>query len=133
MEQFQQLFASGWDKQCKVPWSSLIVLAAKPHQEHVTNINRFIWRMCVSYCRLNGFTKPFQYFIPRCDDAVTVFNFGAHQIWIITLDARQGYHQVAVRAADKGKLAFFALANNKYFSVLCLLDQPSCLPSTQPR
>ena len=53
MKQVQQLLANGWIKRCQGPWGSLIVLAAKPHQEHVTNIDNFIWRMCVSYHKLN--------------------------------------------------------------------------------
>ena len=101
MDQFQQLLANGWAKRCKRQWGSLIVLAYKPHQEHVTNICDFIWRMCVSYRKLNGLTKPFQYPIPLCDDAFTVLNVGSHWICIIALDDHQGYHQVVVRPADQ--------------------------------
>ena len=94
MEQVQKLLVNGWVKRCKGPWGSLIVIAAKPYQEHVTDINDFIWRVCVSYRKLNGVTKPFQYPIPRCNDAVTLINVGEHHIWIITLDAHQEYPQV---------------------------------------
>ena len=36
-------------------------------------------------------------------------------IYIISLDARQGYHQVAVRVSDLEKLAFFTPDDLKYF------------------
>ena len=119
MEQVHQLLSNRWSKQCKGPWGSLIVILAKPHQQHVTNINNLIWRICDSYRKLNVVTKPFQYPIPQCDESVTILNFGAHRIWIITLDARHGYHQVAVRTVDQEKLALFAPDNHKYcFSVI---------------
>ena len=51
------------------PWGALIVLAAKPGQFNVP-WEKFKWRLCVSYRKLNQVTKPFQYPIPRCDDAV---------------------------------------------------------------
>ena len=98
---------------------SLIVLAAKPHQEKVTNIDDFIWRMCVSYRALNAITRPFQFPIPRCDYSIYVLGHGSVYIFIIALDARQGYHQVAVRYEDQEKLAFFAPDDNKYcFTVM---------------
>jgi len=34
--------------------ATMIVLAPKPHQETVTGINDFVWRMCVSYGPLNS-------------------------------------------------------------------------------
>jgi len=55
----------------------MIVLAAKPHQEDITDITKFIWRTCVSYRKLNSVTKPFEYPIPRCDDAVTIVMVGS--------------------------------------------------------
>jgi len=114
MEQVNQLLHNKWIEECEGPWGSMIVLAQKPHQEHITNINDFIWRMCVSYRKLNSVTKPFQYPIPRCDDAITILGWGAGRIWLISLDARQGYHQVRVRKVDREKLAFFAPNNKKY-------------------
>ena len=75
--------------------------------------------MCVSYRRLNAVTKPFQFPIPRCDDAIAILGCGAAMLWIITLDARQGYHQVAVRPSDREKLAFFGPDDLKYcFTVM---------------
>ena len=65
--------------------------------------------MCASYRWLNTVTKPFQFPIPRCDDVITILGCGAVLIWIISLDARQGYHQVAMRFADQEKLACLRL------------------------
>ena len=90
------------------PWLSTIVLAAKPHQEHVTNIKDFIWRMCVSYRALNKITKPFLFPIPRCEDAIENFGANATQLFFIIMDALQGYHQIKVRQEDQQKLAFYA-------------------------
>ncbi|MGH7974524.1 MAG: hypothetical protein ACREBR_03270 [bacterium] len=70
MSQIESLLHNGWIKECAGPWASSIVLAAKPHQEHITDINKFVWRMCVSYRKLNSITKPFEFPIPRCADAV---------------------------------------------------------------
>lgn len=75
----------------------MIVLTQKPHQESITNIDDFLWQMCVSYRRLNAVTKSFQFPIPRCDDTITIFGTGAGEIWVISLDARQEYHQIPVR------------------------------------
>ena len=75
--------------------------------------------MCVSYRRLNAVTKPFQFLIPRCDDAISLLSYGAVLIWIISLDAQQGYHQVAIRQSDMDKTAFFAPDDLKYcFTVM---------------
>jgi hypothetical protein len=71
-------------------WGFRITLAPKPHQEHVTDINSYVWRFCINYSRLNMITKPAEYPIPRCDDAVT-YGFGDAQYYIL-LDAYSGYH-----------------------------------------
>jgi hypothetical protein len=74
------------------PWGFIITLAPKPHQENVTNINEYVWRFCISYILLNKITRPAEYSIPRCDDAV-MFGFG-EALFFILLDAFSGYHQV---------------------------------------
>jgi len=53
-------------------WLFKCVLAAKPHQEHVHDINNFVWRFCVNYQPLNSVTRIITYPIPRCDFAVFV-------------------------------------------------------------
>ena len=104
---------------CGDPWGSMIVLAQKSHQESITNIEDFVWRMCASYRRLNAVTKPFQFPIPRCDDAITILGTGADEIWFISLDVRQGYHQISVRKIDREKLTFFNPDDLKYcFNVM---------------
>jgi hypothetical protein len=45
-------------------WLSKAVLAAKPHQEHVTNITDFIWRFCINFIAVNQRTRILSYFIP---------------------------------------------------------------------
>jgi hypothetical protein len=68
----------------------MIVLAPKQHQEHVMNIEEFIWRMCVSFRRLNRVTKPFTFPIPCCADAIEDLGVVAFLIlWFIELDCRQ--------------------------------------------
>ena len=37
---------------CKRMWGSSVVLATKPHQEHIKDTDNFVWRMCISYRRL---------------------------------------------------------------------------------
>ena len=88
----------------------MIVLAAKQD---------FIWRLCISYRALNHITKPFQFPIPRCDDSIYLLGNDSGRIFIITLDARQGYHQIPVRFCDQEKLAFFGPDDFKYcFTVI---------------
>ena len=86
MEQIEVLLHNSWIRPCFGPWGSSIVLAAKPHQVHVTNILDFVWRMCVSYRRLNQATLPFEYPIPRCDDAIDNFGDSAGRFYFISLD-----------------------------------------------
>ena len=69
---------------CEGPWGSSIVLAAKPHQEHIKNIDDFVWRMCVSYRKLNAVTKLFELPIPRCDDVIAIIYTGSQFICIIS-------------------------------------------------
>ena len=101
MKQIFSLLMNDWIEEFSGPWGSMIVLAAKPHEENITDITKFLWRMCVSYRKLNSVTKPSEYPIPRCDDAVTIFMVGSTVMWIITVDARQGYHQVSVSSIDR--------------------------------
>ena len=70
--------------------------------------------MCVSYRKLNGIIGPSEFPIPRFDDDISTVGAGLNKFWIISLDARQGYHQISVRHVDIEKLSFFALDNQKY-------------------
>eukprot|EP00978_Attheya_sp_CCMP212_P015878 scaffold41044_cov68-Attheya_sp.AAC.3 len=76
-------------------------------RNHFNDIEAFVCWLCVSYRKLNTVTLPFEYPIPRCDDAIEDLGDGAGRLHFISLDARQGYHQVSVRLCDQEKLAFF--------------------------
>ena len=120
MKHVNKLLDMGWIHHCDTGgWCSPIVLAPKPHQEHITDINQFVWRMCVSYRGLNKITNPFEYPISRCDIVIEDLGDGNGIIYFICLDAAQGYHQVRVRKCDMDKLAFFAPDGKKYtYSVM---------------
>jgi len=85
-------------------WLFKALLAAKPHQEHVINIEDFIWRFCVNYLPQNGVTRIIAYTIPHCD--LAVFNEIGLGKWMIMFNAPMGYHQLAVALASQEKLAF---------------------------
>ena len=76
----------------KCPWGFRIILTPKPHQEEIKYIDDFIWRFCINYIRLNQTTRPMQYPIPRCDDAV-MDEFG-EALYCVLMDAHSGYYQV---------------------------------------
>jgi hypothetical protein len=114
LQQQQALLANGWIRECYGPWGSLVVLAPKPHQEDIEDINDFVWRFCVSYRKLNSVTLAFEYPIPRCEDAIENFGDSAGKLYFISLDARSGYHQIAVRECDQDKLAFFGADGRKW-------------------
>jgi hypothetical protein len=119
MEHIKVLLHNGWIRLCNGPWGSSIVLAAKPHQEHIADINDFIWRMCVSYCHLNTVALPFEYPIPCCDNAIDNFGNSANRLYFISLDNKTGYHQISVLYCSQEKLAFFGPDHKKYtFTVM---------------
>ena len=75
--------------------------------------------MCVSYRALNARTLPFKYPIPRCIDAIENLGDASGRLYFISLDARQGFHQILVRLSDQEKLAFFAPDEKKHtFTVM---------------
>ena len=102
-EQIQALENNKWIRYSQGTLGSMIVHTSKPHQEEVTSIDDFIWRLCVSYCALNAVTKSFTFPIPRCADSIDDFGDSNGPMSFITLDARQGYHQIAVRFRDQEK------------------------------
>ena len=109
MKHIRELLSNKWVQKCGGPWGSLVVLAAEPKQEDVTDIKDFLWQMCVSYWGLNRITEPFTFPITRCDDSINQLGEGSMAIFFITLDAHQGYHQIMVRLEDQEKLAFLPL------------------------
>ena len=59
-------------------WIFKVILAPKPHQETVYNIEDFVWHFCINYIPLNGVTQIIAYPIPRFDSAVyNEFGLGA--------------------------------------------------------
>ncbi len=53
-------------------WLFKALLAAKPHQEHVLNIEYFVWRFWVNYICLNQVIHKIAYPIPCCECAVNL-------------------------------------------------------------
>ena len=120
MKHIMKLLDMGWITHCESGgWCSPIVLAPKPHQEHVVDISDFVWRMCVSYRGLNKITNSFEYPIIRCDIFIENLGDGSGIIYFICLDAAQGYHQIRVRKSDMEKLAFFGPDGKKYSASKC--------------
>ena len=72
-------------------WLSKPLLAAKPHQENITDIENFVWRFCVNYIPLNSVTNIIAMPIQRCDEAVTMDFGGSKYIWL--MDAISGYNR----------------------------------------
>ena len=79
MYQVQALLSNLWTEQFGGPWGRSIVLAAKPHQEHIQNIDDLIRIMGVSYRKLNGITKPFLFPIPYRDCSVITVRSGSNK------------------------------------------------------
>ena len=129
MTHIKVLLHNKWIVECKSgAYGAPIVLAPKPHQEDIDDINDFIWRMCVSYRALNKITRPFEYPIGRCDDAVEDLGDGAGRIYFITIDCAQGYHQIRVRHTDQEKLAFFSPDSEKIYVHCNTIRTSECSP-----
>ena len=108
IEHCEQLLKDELIEPCtESPWSFPITLAAKPHQEHITDWDEYIWRFCINYIRLNPITKPVEYPIPRYDEAINA-GFGTAK-YCVLLDAFSGYHQIKMEALSKLKTAFYDL------------------------
>lgn len=99
----QRLKDNGMVQRDTGPWGALIVLAAKPGQDHVPWWE-FIWRLCVSYRHLNRVTRPFRFPFRRCDEAVLAIETAKYRI---SIDMDSGYWQIPVEPQSRPKLAFF--------------------------
>ena len=113
-ESIDDLLHQGWVRKFRSQWCSKVVLAPKPHQEQVTNIIDFVWRFCVNFRLLNAVTKPFEFPIPRCDDAMDNFGDSKGTLHFICVDQRTGYHQIPVAVSSQEKLAFQGPNHEKY-------------------
>ena len=96
------------------------LLAPMPHQEHVSNIEDFVWRFCVNYILLNLITQPIAYPILRCDSAIYL-TFGGG-LWMWLFDALMGYHRIGIAADSQMKLA------QSGHTMLCRLVQSTAPP-----
>ena len=81
MSQIEALLQNEEIEECGGLWGSRIALAAKPHQEHITNVDNFIWRMYLSYYKLNNITKTFEFPISCCDDTINSVGAGSDTIF----------------------------------------------------
>jgi Reverse transcriptase (RNA-dependent DNA polymerase) len=111
----QQLQHNGLIEDDDGPWGALIVLAAKHGQEN-TPWHEYIWRLCVSYRRLNQITRPFKFPIPRCDNAVMDISLRAK--YFISFDLDSGYWQISLEPTSRPKTAFFTPSGKKHWTVM---------------
>ena len=95
------------------PLDSLVLLAAKFHQENCTNILAFIQRICANYRPLNKITLGFEFPVPRCAGSIEDFGDSCGPMFTISLDARSGQHKLTIRKCDQEKLAFFTPSEEK--------------------
>ena len=92
---------------------TLLLLAAKPHQESCAKIDKIVWRLCVSYRALNAVTLLLKFPILRCSGSIEDLGVSYGKLYFISLDDRFGYHQIRVRECDQEKLAFFTPEGKK--------------------
>jgi hypothetical protein len=100
------LLANNWIRRCGGPWGCKGILAGKPHQEDVWNIDDYIWRFCVNFRPLNAVTLAFEFPIPRCDTSMDDFGDADGTLWLISVDGKSGFHQIQVALSDQEKLTF---------------------------
>jgi hypothetical protein len=93
------------------PWGALCVLAAKPNQDHV-HWSEYVFRLCVSYRKLNAVTQPFAFPITRCDNAILKVKL---QQFNATTDLNSGYWQMIMDSALEEKTAYFISEGKKHF------------------
>ena len=87
-------------------WLFKALLAPKPHQENVHDINNFVWQFCINYIPFNGLTCVIAFPIPQCNSAVYSKFRGQRMAFMWLWDAPQGYHQLRVALCSQPKLAF---------------------------
>jgi hypothetical protein len=85
-------------------WLFKALLALKPHQEHVQNIDGFVWHFCVNYIPINGITCIIAYPISGWD--LLVCNEFGLGMWMWMSDLPMRYHQLTVSPESQEKLAF---------------------------
>ena len=86
-----QLENNNWIRDGTGPWCTLLLLAAKPHQDYCVHIDKFVWRLCVSYRRLNSVTRSFEFPILRYSNNIEDLGDLFGILFFISLDARSCY------------------------------------------
>ena len=86
------------------PWGALVILAAKLYQDNAP-WHKYQCRLCVSYQKLNQFTRPFTFPIPRCDDSVQDIYTKANYFIAVEMDSC--YWQVGAEEEAREILSLF--------------------------
>ena len=107
-------------------WLFKVILAPKPHQEHVYNIEDFSCRFCVSYTPLNQVTRVVAYPIPRCDTAIGLSFSDEIGLWLC--DTVHGYHQIQAARDSQLKLAFQGVNATKWIYNVMPYGPINCPP-----
>jgi Reverse transcriptase (RNA-dependent DNA polymerase)/RNase H-like domain found in reverse transcriptase len=105
---------NGLIEEARSPWGAQVVLAAKPNQDHV-HWSEYVWRLTVSYRKLNAVTRPYIYPSRRCDDAARDIGRSKH---FITMDFESGFWQVLLHETSRDKTAFFVPGGQKRWTVM---------------
>ena len=108
-----------WIEHCEGGWESPIVLAPKPHQESIDDIDDFVANVCLLQGFEHGYsTIQISHRAMRCSYIEDLGDSGG-MLWFICLGKAQGYHQIGVRKCDRQKLALFGPEGLKWtFKVL---------------
>ena len=93
----ENLERNGLTEDSDGPWGAPVVLAAKPKQE-LMHWSEYIWRLCVSFRKLNVVTRPFTYPIIRCDDAEREISEAR---FFTTINLDSGYWQAEYEEKSK--------------------------------
>jgi hypothetical protein len=114
---------------CRNPhrhWLFKALLAPKPHQEHICDMDKFVWHFCVNYILLNSVTHIIAYPIPCCNLTINEEFDQSAFFWL--WDAPMGYHQLTVALASQVNLAFQGPDAIKWTYTIAI---PSCLLAQQ--
>ena len=95
MDQITTLENNGWITDYDGAWGSIILLTPDPRQDNISNIDDFVWCLCVSYRALNTVTKAFL--------------FSSHGVLNLlkTLGTQTGICSLLLSVLDKDIIIFF--------------------------
>ena len=92
-----QLENNNWIRAFAGPWGPF----AKLQQESCFNIDKLVWRLCVSYRPINSVARLFEFPILRCSNIIENLGDSYGSLFFILLDARSSYHQIKIRTCDQ--------------------------------